>query len=447
LVIAGGLVFLGIKVAKSPDLWISQPPTSAPSISRTTPTPKAPPSISWNFHSELVSNEESFGQKVKLSGDGTIIVVCSPYFEGGKGRFDVYKIGNGSKTWSRLIPVSGARNIGVNMDDLMGQGMSLSADGSTFAIGSPGNGKGLVEIFYVDVKTMTITSKGNPVVGPSPMSEFGYSVALNMDGTRLFVGAPKYVQDDIEVRGLVQAFDYDDSTDSWIQIGSDMVGNSIDSRFGNAVASSYDGSKIIVGAPFDSTKYEHSGTFYCFTLDEKFRVWYHYPHNQFYGDTIDAQLGYNVAVDKSGEVFVTSLKHSTDDEHYEGAGVVMVYFIDAQLDIIETFGYPISGAYFAQFGSQVDINADGDIIVASDEHGEDNSGAVRVYQAVNSDMVAYGAEIPGLALGSSCKPWGTGPSLSIATTSNVKRLAIGFECILTDGKQTTASEIHIYEIS
>jgi hypothetical protein len=453
LVVAGGIIFLGIKVAKSPDVWISQPPSSAPSISPSTIPPKRSPALSpWKLHSEFLLDVDSFGQRIQLSGNGDIIAVSSPYFEGGKGRFDVYKIGSSSKTWSHFIPVSGTKHIGTNVDDLMGQGMSLSVDGSTLAIGSPGNDNGLVDIYHVDVKTMTITQKGNSIVGPSPLSEFGYSVALNKYGTRVFIGAPKYVEDDIEtigVRGLVQAYDYDDANDLWIQIGSDMIGKSIDSRFGHDVASSHDGSRIIVGAPYDSTKIEHSGTFYCLTLDETYKVWNHYPENTIYGTSVDAQLGKNVAVDESGEVFVTNAKYSVDAEQFDGAGVVVSYFIEKQLDIIQAFGYPISGTYDdAQFGCHVDINAAGDMIVASDKYREGISGAVRIFETVNANLVAYGDEIPGIALGSTCKPRCIGPSVSLATTSNMQRLAIGYECASIDGRRTqTAAIVHLYEIS
>jgi hypothetical protein len=371
LAIVAATIFIGIKVS-----LVSPAPSPTPSSTPSTMTQNgSPTSNKWKFNSEIVSDKLSFGYNVKLSADGNILAVSSPYYENCKGRFDVYTIEKGSEeiTWNHLLPVSGTKVQGTNASALMSQGMSLSADGSTVAIGSPGYGNGLVDIYLIDLKTNTISHKGTSIQGPTPLCEFGFSVALNSLGTRLFVGAPNYGQSESDRIGQVRAYDYNNITDSWIQVGSDMTGESIDSRFGQSIASSYDGSKIIVGAPFDSaveallnpaakasfntSKVEQTGTFYCFTLGEKFKAWYYFPRNYFYGDATNAQLGYNVAVDKSGEVLVTSQKHIIN------ATVVMAYVIDTKRNVIETQSYPISGAYEdAQFGSQVDVSAFGDII-------------------------------------------------------------------------------------
>jgi hypothetical protein len=445
LLFAGALVLIGIKVAKKPDIWISPPPSLAPSSSPSTHFPSASPTLySWNFHSEIISDYASFGQKIKLSKDGSVLAVSSPYFENGRGRFDIYTTQNRSNktTWTHLLPVYGTKVKGISTSDLMSHGMSLSADGSTVAIGSPGYGNGLVDVYIIDPQTSRIAQKGNSILGPAPLSEFGFSLALNSLGTRLFVGAPNYGLSDAERIGIVRAYDYNNSTNSWIQVGSDITGVGNNSRFGHSIASSYDGSKIIVGAPFDSTKFEHAGKIYCFTLDKDLNLWYHFPYNHFYGDSADSQLGFNLAASNSGEYFISSVETSSYEEEYKGAGVLVICFIGTQFNTIDTVGYPISGTHEdAHLGCQIDMNDFGSVVIASEKHLVDTSGTVRAYMSINGIMEPYGSPIPGFPLGS-CQPRGRGPSVSIVTRP-VERLAIGYECLFRNGQIKSA--VHVYD--
>jgi hypothetical protein len=446
LLVAGAIVLIGIKVAKQPDVWISQPPSLAPSNSPSTSTPSSSPtSYAWNLHSEVISDYTSFGQKVKLSNDGSILAVSSPYFDNGKGRFDVYTIEKGSDetTWSRLLPLSGTKVQGTNSSAIMSHGMSLSADGSTLAIGSPGYGNGLVDIYMIDLKTNTISQKGSSIQGPTPLCEFGFSVALNSLGTRLFVGAPNYGQSISERIGLVRAYDYNNVTDSWIQVGSDMTGESINSRFGHSIASSHDGLKIIIGAPFDGTKFERAGKVYCFTLNKYLNTWYHFPYNYYYGDNANSQLGYNTVANEKGEHFAFSVETSSYDEEYKGAGVIEACYIGSQFNSIDTIGYPISGIHEdAYLGCQIDMDASGAVVVASEQHSVDTSGTVWVYNTNDDGILeVYGPPILGYPKGS-CQPRGRGSSVSIVT-SGAPRLAIGYECILINGEIKSA--VHVYD--
>jgi hypothetical protein len=215
------------KISKEPEIWISPAPSPAPSDTPSTLAPTgSPTSYEWNFSSEIVSDEESFGYKVKLSADGNILVVHAHNFENGKGRFDVYAYTEllDEMEWLKLdwelgMVISKSRSY-----DTQNNGIHLSDDGSTVAFGVPGDGNGVVEIFHIDIKNMKITSKGSSIDGPTSQSEFGYSVALNFDGTRLFVGAPNYGISESDNVGLVRAYNYQSSTNSWIQVGSDKSG-------------------------------------------------------------------------------------------------------------------------------------------------------------------------------------------------------------------------------
>jgi hypothetical protein len=445
LAIAAAVIVTGIKLSKRPEAWISPAPSPAPSFTPSTITPTASPtSYDWNFSSEIVSNDVSFGYKVKLSADGNILVVHAQNFENGKGRFDVYAYSEllEEKKWLKLDWVLGMMSSKASSYDTQNHGIHLSDDGSTVAFGLPGDGFGVVEIYSVDTKSMKVTSKGNPIVGPASQSEFGYSVALNSDGTRLFVGAPNYGLSETDISGLVRAYDYQPSTNSWIQVGSDMVGESSGTRFGNSVGSSKDGTKIVIGAPYDSSVYKNGGKVYFFTLDETTKKWYHYPYNYLYGSEVNSELGSVLEVDKSGNFAVTSMKTSYN-ELFDNAGVTLVCFYQEERQMIEILGFPISGTHVnAGLGYDVDLNSDATVFVASELNDETSTGSVQVFASNFGYFVVEGKAIPGIPLGA-CGSVGRGTSVSLASSKGT-RLAIGYECALVHGQ--TKSLVHTYDV-
>jgi hypothetical protein len=445
LVIAAAVIFTGIKVSKKPEVWISPAPSPAPSFTPSTTTPTgSPTSYEWNFNSEIVSDDISFGYKVKLSADGNILVVHAQNFENGKGRFDVYAYAEllDEKKWLKLDWVTGMMSSKASSYDTNNHGIYLSDDGSTVAFGLPGDGNGVVEIYNIDVKNMKVTSKGSPIVGPASKSEFGYSVALNLDGSRLFVGAPNYGKSESDISGLVRAYDYEDSRNSWIQVGSDMIGELSGSRFGNSVGSSKDGSKIVIGAPHDSAVYNHGGKIYFFTLDEATKKWYHYPINYLYGDSENSELGSVLNVDESGIFAVTSMKTSRD-ELFENAGVTLVCFYEKNRQVIEIVGYPISGTHKnAGLGYDVDMEAKAAVFVTSEQNNDQSAGSVQLFISKFGYFESEGEAIQGPSLGSCDSILGHGTSISLASVTAL-RLAIGYQCVLLDGM--TKSVVHIYD--
>jgi hypothetical protein len=444
LVVAACIVSLGIKFSKRPEIWISQAPSPAPSSSPSTFFPTvSPTSYEWNFNSHITSDIESFGHIVRLSAQGDILVVYSPNFKAGKGRFYVYAYDEASleEKWSQLDIIAGKNEIEHNVYDSFNQGIQLSDDGSTVAFGSPGNGYGLVQAFHIDIKKMTVKPKGQAIEGPAILSQFGYSLAFNFNGTRLFIGAPNYAVSELEISGLVRAYDYHLNTNSWVQIGSDMISKNSGSGFGSSVGSSSNGVKIIIGAPHDSTVFEDGGRLYFFTLNEN-NVWYHYPLNNAYGGMPGSRIGTILEVDETGDFAVTTMDKSLD-ELFPNAGTVSVYFFQKERSMIETLGIPISGPrQNAKFGRDVDITSKAGVLVVSEQNNREHAGDVQVYYSKFGYFEFDGMAIPGPPKGS-CEPVAQGPSVSLASVTG-RRLAIGYECILVHG--LTKSAVHIYDI-
>lgn len=122
--------------------------------------------------------------------------------------------------------------------------MAISRDGSTIAAGAPqysGNA-GAVYIFTFDGTTWAQTAK---ISKPSGMSSlFGNDVALSGDGSKLLVGAPGLIS--TEQGGA--AFFGRNADGTW-SLKTTMAGGANNSKAGTGVAISDDGPRAAVGIP------------------------------------------------------------------------------------------------------------------------------------------------------------------------------------------------------
>jgi len=129
-----------------------------------------------------------------------------------------------------------------------GSSVSLSQNGNILAAGAPG--LNCVTVYkLVRNENFGITRwepLGQTIKGPIEGNNFGFSLQLSADGHTLVVGEPLYEN---EV-GRVQVFSYNaDSSENWIQLGNDIIGDMDDSSFGQSVTISGDGRRVAIGAP------------------------------------------------------------------------------------------------------------------------------------------------------------------------------------------------------
>ena len=108
-----------------------------------------------------VNTGEQSGYSVSLSADGTTVAIGASNNGGNTGVTRIYKLtGN---VWTRL----GTTDIsGVNTGEQSGYSVSLSADGTTVAIGAPGNNSntGVTRIYKIDTfGNITYTSSNSSV--------------------------------------------------------------------------------------------------------------------------------------------------------------------------------------------------------------------------------------------------------------------------------------------
>ena len=185
--------------------------------------------------------EDQSGYAVSLSFDGTKIAVGARYNDGingiDSGHTRIYQLNNSS--WIQL----GNDIDGEYANDESGYAVSISPDGTTVAVGSRSNSgnAGHVRIFrFEDSEWVQV---GNDIEGTSSGIWFGESVSLSGSGHTVAIGAP-YARKNGFASGSVGIYRHNGS--SWMQVGSDIDGESGD-RLGHSVSLSADGMTVALG--------------------------------------------------------------------------------------------------------------------------------------------------------------------------------------------------------
>ena len=151
---------------------------------------------------------------------------------------------NEDKEWNQLgkdILVSTAGDwTGKNL-------LSFNDDGILLAI------VGQVQVLTLDSQTSAWKLVGNLIpAGEQPGEHFGASVSLSADGSTIAVGSPFYsdnsTNDAVEKIGRVTLWKSDSSSQTWTQ-SKTIIGEAADDKSGTTVALSSQGCLLAVGAP------------------------------------------------------------------------------------------------------------------------------------------------------------------------------------------------------
>ena len=196
---------------------------------------------------------EKSGISVSLSADGTTVAVGAPNNSSGKGITRVYKLtGN---VWTRL----GTTDIsGVDVSEYSGYSVSLSADGTTVAIGAFGNNSntGITRIYKYNGSAWPLfgpTIPGGdarePTGGLSVREQSGYSVSLSADGMTVAIGAWA----NNSFKGITRIYKYDVPTNTWLLFGPMILGVNAEEQSGWSVSLSADGTTVAIGAYANSS--------------------------------------------------------------------------------------------------------------------------------------------------------------------------------------------------
>ena len=313
---------------------------------------------------EGTSPNEEFGYSLTMTSDGYTIAIGSPKSSDNAVRVFTYF----DQSW---VPLGQAIQAEVD-DDLFGQSISFSIDGTRIAIGASSNDgtasdAGHARVFEISELNgeSSWVQLGEDLDGGNLGDQFGRSVSLSGDGRRVAVSGHMIdTTEGVLNTGQVRVFAYESITKKWIQVATSINGQNENEYFGIAVSLSFDGRRLAVGSP-DSEPYP-LGLTRVYELTEV--GWSQLGSNLFGGgNSIDLTLdGNRVAIGSKGK-----------------SGHLSVYDYDVTTSSWSQIGGDISGNEGDNSATSVAISADGKRVVSSSPsgsiNGSVNSGIVRVY--------------------------------------------------------------------
>ena len=147
--------------------------------------------LGQDIDGETAGNNSGFS--VSLSTDGTTVAIGAIYNDGingtSSGHVRVYKYISTSNAWTQL----GSDIDGESANDYSGWSVSLSGDGITVAIGAiynTGNGPSSGHVRVYKYISNTWSKLGGDIDGEAANDQSGTSVSLSADGTTVAIGAP-----------------------------------------------------------------------------------------------------------------------------------------------------------------------------------------------------------------------------------------------------------------
>ena len=213
----------------------------------------------WNQRGPDIDGEASYdqsGNSVSLNDDGTIVAIGAPNNDGNgsnSGHVRVYQIDLGN--WVQL----GSDIDGEAAGDYSGRSVSMNSDGTIVAIGADrndGNGSKSGHVRVFQYSSSNWVQLGSDIDGEATNDWSGNSVSLSSDGTKVAIGG--YLNDgNGSSSGHVRVYEYSGS--SWSPPVGDIDGEAVADNFGYSVSLSSDGTKVAIGAIYNDGNGDASG--------------------------------------------------------------------------------------------------------------------------------------------------------------------------------------------
>jgi len=420
----------------SPTIFYTLPPTEDLGLSLTAPITST---FSWTPLAQSITGiggNDRFGTSLSFSYNGTVLAVGAPANidgGGGAGQVQVFQLTDDNNEWLPL-----GQKLNGAATDRAGNFVFLAGDAKVLAISSTSfsgsnlerNGK--VTCYTYNDKKMLWEQIGEPIEGSGDFDAFGESVALNAVSPRRVIIGSSRNNDNCENCGHAKVFEYDETLNDWVQIGTTFFGKSPNDRLGSSVSMSASGSRISLSAPLSDEGGPEAGSALIFDFDSDSQTWTS-AGTGIYSNFAYSRFGASLQLSGSGRYLIVGSPRgeladdigSTKDE-----GTVSVYESIGSNWILR--GQVLGGEKTNdRAGQMVGISYDGSKIAFS--VGVAGFGVVQIYEYDSESKVwlpqgnqIFGAGVPGENFGS-----------SLSLSASGYRVAVG-----ADGYQGSVS---VYE--
>jgi flagellin-like hook-associated protein FlgL len=185
------------------------------------------------------------GRSVSISDDGNTMILSSPGNNSNGNDSGYVRVFAWSGTaWTAM----GYPIVGELAEDRVNN-VSISTDGKTIALGAAGNDGNGTDSGHVRIYNWNGTAwiqRGADINGEAAADMSGYAVALSDAGDTVAIGAPGNDGNGSD-SGHVRLYDWDGS--AWVQRGGDINGEANNDRSGSSLSINSIGSTVIIGAP------------------------------------------------------------------------------------------------------------------------------------------------------------------------------------------------------
>ncbi len=276
------------------------------------------------------ANGDNFGGSISLSEDGKTLAIGAEDNDGtaeDSGRVKMYHLDDDGTSWEQL----GQDIDGETATACLGSSVSLSADGTSVAIGAPYNSEyggkftGYVWVLRIDSKGSSWEKLGQTISGHKACGSFGFSLDISLDGNVLVVGAAA------DEGGYVRVYQLESSEDigsSWKQLGQTITREAEDDGFGWSVSISTDGMMIAVGAWGNDGKNgvdSGSGHVRVYRFNDTASIWMQLGED-IDGEAADDWAGSSVSLSADGKMVAVG-SEGNDDNGYQ-SGHVRVFVVE-----------------------------------------------------------------------------------------------------------------------
>ncbi len=321
------------------------------------------------------------GTSVTLSTNGQYLAIGAIGVKGYTGHARVLAFDHDSQSWKR----HGQDLIGEGGGDEMGRCVSMSNDGMRIAVGSPNhrNYYGHTRVFEFETSSERWVQLGNDIGGEVNDGESGSSLALSGDGARVAIGSPK----GNTLTGNVKVFEFNEYDNGWVQLGQTVVGNDYYSALGNALSLSDNGDRIVIGSWLDRENGQRFvGAVSVFEYSYRSKEWF-LLGSEFNGHSYYDILGNSVDISGDGNRIIIGIPNAEDEDGKKNVGQVMVFGWDYMIDEWVQIGNTVMGGEeHERFGISVSICSDGNRIVVGSENsdkGGRDAGTTWIFQYEN----------------------------------------------------------------
>jgi hypothetical protein len=364
---------------------IAQPPTIT-GLSPLTTLTSGGIAVGWNTGTKIQASDKQsadyFGYSVSTSSDGTKVIVGAIYEDadsvGDAGAAYIYTYSGGSWDAGTKIVASDKAS-----SDYFGKDVSISGDGTKVIVGAEKEDAGSTTdagsayIFTYDGSSWDTGTKIQ-ASDKQASDRFGNSVSMSSDGTKVIVGAESEDPGGTSDGGAAYIFAL--SSGSWSQEAKIVASDKqVNDYFGNSVSMNSDGTKVIVGAQYEDTGGSEAGAAYIFTYSGS--SWDTGTKIQASDKQASDYFGNSVAMSSDGtKVIVGARMEDPGGTTDAGSAYIFTYSSGSWGTGVKIQASDKQGS--DMFGSSVSMNSDGTKVLvgaAYEDTGGNNAGAAYIF--------------------------------------------------------------------